>query len=148
LEFWRRSLVSIAEAPWIGHGTGAIQQQFGKTSVGGTGLSAIVTRNPHNQTLATALQLGALGAVLLWMMWLSHLWFFRGGDWLSLLGSVVVIQGIVGCLFNSHLADFTQGSLYVMGVGIIGGMLRRREFAEAKTAVVDPSPFVPTATRQ
>jgi len=132
LEFWRRSLVSIAEAPWIGHGTGAIQQQFGKTSVGGTGLSAIVTNNPHNQTLATTLQLGVLGAILLWMMWLSHLWFFRGSDWLSLLGSVVVIQGIVGCLFNSHLADFTQGSLYVIGVGVIGGMLRRRELAEAK----------------
>jgi O-antigen ligase len=26
---------------------------------------------------------------------------------------------------NSHLADFTQGWIYVVGVGLAGGMVRR-----------------------
>jgi hypothetical protein len=28
-------------------------------------------------------------------------------------------------MFNAHLFDFTQGSLYVIGVGVIGGMVMR-----------------------
>ncbi len=125
VEFWRRSLLIIEAAPWFGHGTGSIQQQFEKTATGTSGLSALVTRNPHNQTLAIAIQLGALGAILLWLMWLCHLWLFRAADTISLIGSIVVIQSIVGCLFNSHLSDFTQGSLYVIGVGVVGGMVAR-----------------------
>jgi O-antigen ligase len=32
----------------------------------------------------------------------------------------------VSSLFNSHLFDFSQGWLYVTGVGLIGGMVLRR----------------------
>jgi len=35
------------------------------------------------------------------------------------------VQNIVSCLFNSHLFDFTQGWLYVFGVGVTGGMALR-----------------------
>jgi hypothetical protein len=58
-------------------------------------------------------------------MWMSHLWLFRAGDSLGFLGSIVVVQNIIGCMFNAHLFDFTQGSLYVIGVGVIGGMVMR-----------------------
>ncbi len=125
LEFWRRSLLIIETAPVLGHGTGSIQSQFEKTATGTNGLSALVTSNPHNQFLTIAIQLGALGVLLLCAMWLAHYRLFRGADMISLLGSIVVIQNVVGCLFNSHLSDFTQGSLYVIGVGVIGGMIGR-----------------------
>jgi len=36
---------------------------------------------------------------------------------------MVVIQNIIGSLFNSHLFDFTEGWIYVFGVGIAGGMV-------------------------
>jgi len=39
----------------------------------------------------------------------------------------VVIQNIIGSLFNSHLFDFTEGWLYVFGVGIAGGMVMARQ---------------------
>ena len=39
------------------------------------------------------------------------------------IGLAIVTQNIVGGLFNSHLFDFTQGWLYVLGVGIAGGAL-------------------------
>ncbi len=36
---------------------------------------------------------------------------------------MLVVQNIVGSLFNSHLFDFTQGWVYVFGVGVAGGMV-------------------------
>jgi hypothetical protein len=51
------------------------------------------------------------------------------------LGLVVVTQNIVGSLFNSFLFDFTEGWLYVLGVGIAGGMVLRQ--CDAAGAVRD-----------
>jgi hypothetical protein len=31
----------------------------------------------------------------------------------------------VSSLFNSHLFDFSEGWLYVFGVGVVGGMILR-----------------------
>jgi len=42
------------------------------------------------------------------------------------------VQNIISSLFNSHLFDFTQGWIYVFGVGIAGGtVLRQRASAAA-----------------
>ncbi len=125
LEFWRRSIAIIQDAPWLGHGSGSVKSQFEKTASGQKELTALVTHNPHNQIFAIVIQLGVLGGALLILMWASHLWLFRAADSLSLIGSIVVVQNIIGCMFNSHLFDFTQGSLYVIGVGVIGGMVMR-----------------------
>ena len=64
-----------------------------------------------------------LGAVVLWAMWIAHLLLFRGGGLADWVGLVVVVQNIVGSLFNSHLFDFVQGWVYVFGVGVAGGMV-------------------------
>jgi hypothetical protein len=128
LEFWKKSLESIATAPVIGHGTGSIPEQFRLQTVGETGPYATITPNPHQQTFAVAIQLGIVGVVLLWAMWGAHALLFRGpglAAWVGLLG---VIQNVIGSLFNSHLFDFTQGWTYVIGVGIAGGaVLKQRE---------------------
>lgn len=132
LEFWRKSLASIGRAPLIGHGTGSIAQQMRAETQGQTGPYATVTPNPHQQTLAVAMQLGLLGAAVLWAMWIAHLLLFPGERLAAWVGLVVVVQNIVGSLFNSHLFDFTQGWTYVVGVGVAGGMVlqgRRRERA-------------------
>jgi len=88
-------------------------------------MAAEAPSNPHNQTLAVAIQLGVLGAALLWAMWITHLWLFRGGGLAAWVGLVVVVQNIIGSLFNSHLFDFTHGWLYVVAVGVAGGMVQR-----------------------
>lgn len=54
-------------------------------------------------------------------MWIAHLLLFRGNGLANWIGVVVVVQNIVGSLFNSHLFDFVQGWVYVIGVGIAGG---------------------------
>jgi hypothetical protein len=38
---------------------------------------------------------------------------------------MVVLQNVVSSLFNSHLFDFHEGWMYVIGVGVAGGMVLR-----------------------
>ena len=42
------------------------------------------------------------------------------------IGLLVVVQNIFTSLFNSHLFDFNEGWMYVLGVGIAGGMVLRK----------------------
>ena len=125
LEFWKKSLGFIADAPVIGHGTGTIREQFRRVATGEEGVTALVAANPHNQTLAVAIQLGFVGTAVLFAMWIAHLLLFRGEGLAAWIGLVVVAQNIVGSLFNSHLFDFTHGWGYVIGVGIAGGIMLR-----------------------
>jgi hypothetical protein len=36
-----------------------------------------------------------------------------------------VVENVLTSLFNSHLFDFQEGWIYVLGVGIAGGMVLR-----------------------
>jgi O-antigen ligase len=136
LEFWKKSLRFIAEAPIIGHGTGSIPGMFRGAVVGVSGPASEVTTNPHNQTLAVGIQLGLVGIALLWAMWIAHLLLFRGEGFAAWFGLVVVASNIVGSLFNSHISDFTQGWVYVVLVGAAGGavMGATRPAGESVTA--------------
>lgn len=134
IEFAKKSIAFIRDAPVIGHGTGSIPELFAKSAIGQTGAAASATTNPHNQTFAVAIQLGLVGAVVLWAMWIAHLTLFRGGGLAEWVGLVVVIQNVVGSLFNSHLFDFVQGWVYVIGVGVAGGMVLKRRITEAAGA--------------
>ncbi|MCC6779578.1 MAG: O-antigen ligase family protein [Hyphomicrobiales bacterium] len=125
LEYWRRASQFVAEAPLFGRGTGSILELYRRSATEGEGAAASVTVNPHNQVIAVAIQLGLVGTALLIAMWIAHLALFRWGPLVSWLGLVIVIQNIVGSQLNSHLFDFTQGWLYVFGVGIAGGAVRR-----------------------
>lgn len=129
VEFYKKSLAFIKEAPLFGYGTGSITSLFAKAVVGKDGAAASPTANPHNQTFAVAIQLGLLGALVLWAMWIAHVLLFRGLGLAEWIGLVVVVQNIVGSLFNSHLFDFGQGWIYVFGVGVAGGMALRNRAA-------------------
>jgi hypothetical protein len=132
LEFWRKSLRFFAEAPIIGHGTGSTRGLFERAATGPAVLvQGQVIRNPHNQTLHVAVQWGIVGVVVLYAMWLSHLLMFRGDDLVAWIGLLVVVQNVFTSLFNSHLFDFNPGWMYVLGVGIAGGMRACSEAAAA-----------------
>jgi O-antigen ligase len=142
LIYWTKSLDILSEAPALGHGTGSIRSQFERRA-GTVGMDAHVADNPHNQTLAVGLQIGALGMLVLWAMWFAHLRLTFGGSLAALAGSVIVLQNVIGSLFNSHVFDFTHGWLYVIGLGIAGGsILRERHAAPAPTHAL-PSPSDP-----
>jgi len=122
LEYYRKSLGFFVEAPVAGHGTGSIEGLFEHAAAGQTGLAAEVVRNPHNQTLNVAVQWGILGIVVLYTMWISHLLLFRGEGLVNWIGLLVVVQNIFTSLFNSHIFDFHEGWMYVIGVGVAGGI--------------------------
>ena len=134
LEFWKKSVQFAGEAPIIGHGTGSTRGLFEQAAIGKGGAEAVVVGNPHNQTLNVAIQWGALGVIVLYAMWLFHFLLFRGGEGLAAcIGLLVVVQNIVSSLFNSHVFDFHEGWMYVLGVGVAGGMILRRRSISAST---------------
>jgi hypothetical protein len=129
LVFWQKSLRFIAEAPIIGHGTGSTRGLFEQAATGPKVFAGgQVVANPHNQTLNVAIQWGVIGVVVLYAAWLFHFLLFRGDGLVPWIGLMVVLQNIFSSLFNSHLFDFHEGWMYVLGVGVAGGMvLKARE---------------------
>ncbi|HKO73178.1 MAG TPA: O-antigen ligase family protein [Bradyrhizobium sp.] len=138
LVFWQKSLRFISEAPIFGHGTGSIRGLFEEAAINQHGADAEVIGNPHNQTLNVAVQWGAIGVALLYVMWLMHLLLFRGEGLAAWIGLMIVLQNVFTSLFNSHIFDFHEGWMYVLGVGVAGGMVlrncRREENAQAARA--------------
>jgi O-antigen ligase len=137
LEYWKKSLRFIGDAPLVGHGTGSIRGLFEMAATGySVKATGHVVANPHNQTFAVAIQWGVTGVVLLYAMWLSHLLLFLPGrGFVPWIGLLVVVQNILTSLFNSHIFDFHAGWTYVLGVGIAGGMLLKDNAGTAaKTA--------------
>ena len=122
LDYWKMSLKFVAEAPLIGHGTGTIGNLFRRDARPASD-PMLVSDNPHNQLLAVAIPLGLLGAVVLVALWIAHLALFGERSLIAWLGLTIVVQTVVGSLFNSFLFDFSHGWLYVLGVGIAGGVV-------------------------
>jgi O-antigen ligase len=126
LEYWKKSLQFFAEAPILGHGTGSTRGLFDRAAVGQTGAGADVIGNPHNQTLNMAVQWGAIGIIALYAMWFVHVQIFRGDGLANWIGLLVVVQNIFTSLFNSHLFDFHEGWMYVLGVGVAAGVVLKK----------------------
>jgi O-antigen ligase len=134
LEFWRRSIVIMSQAPLAGHGTGSIEHAFAATAIPGqewigtshqTGTHVartMVTPNPHNQTFAVGIQLGLIGIAVLYAMWAAQYWNFRGPRIVDTLGLVVIIQFVIGSIFYSYLFDFTEAWIFVLALAILYGM--------------------------
>lgn len=141
VEFWRQSVTIIERAPVIGHGTGSVKAKFAD-EVAAEKSNRKPTVNPHNQTFMVAIQLGFLGVLVLYAMWIAHFMLFaRGAGLIAWIGLAVVAQNIIGCLFNSHLFDVVQGWTYFFGVGVTGGwMLKQAREAEAPARAPDKVP--------
>ena len=133
LLYWQKSLRFFADAPLVGHGTGSTRGLFEQAAIGEVGARAEIVSNPHNQTLNLAVQWGVIGVVVLYATWLVHLLLFRGDSLAAWIGLMVVVQNVFTSLFNSHLFDFHEGWLYVLGVGVAGGMTLRARRDTAPT---------------
>lgn len=138
LTYWTQSLGWISEAPVLGHGTGSTSQLFERVSAGKEGAWAQRIRNPHNQTLYVAIQWGLLGCVVLYAMWYRHYRLFRAGGFVGWIGMIVVIQNVISSLLNSHLFDFNEGWIYVLGVGVAGGVQRVSSELNGRRNIVGP----------
>src|SRR5262249_41191416 len=76
---------------------------------------------PTIQTFAIAIQLGVIGTLALRATWIAHFLLFRRGGITAWLRTVTVVDNVVCSTVHSHLFDFNNGWLYVLGVGVLGG---------------------------
>ena len=99
----------VREAPMFGHGTGSIAAHV--HARGGRRRCRRAARARPIRTTRfsrSAIQLGLVGVALLIAMWIAHWRCFCARGLARGSGSIVVVQNIVGSLFNSHLFDFTR----------------------------------------
>ncbi len=125
-DFWRKAVGFIEEAPLLGHGTGSTKSLYESLQTSAPSPYGEAVPDPHNQFLAIAIQVGLLGGALLLLMWWVHFFMFFDGSPISLMGRAIVVQNIVGSLFNSHLSTVTQGTLYCAAIGLLGGLVIRK----------------------
>jgi O-antigen ligase len=125
LAFWKSSLAFIAAAPIIGHGVGSIGPLFRQATAGQSGAAGTLTTNAHNQTLEIAIQTGLAGVSVLYALWIAQVLKFWRGGLTAWLGMGLVVQAIIGSLVLSFVTDFSTGWIYVLGVGVLGGMIER-----------------------
>lgn len=124
LEYWRHAIRFFVQAPLLGHGTGSVQGLFERASKEPSWVPGVrVFPNPHNQTLHVAVQWGIVGVVVLYAIWICHFLLFRGDGLARWIGLLVVVQNVFTSLLNSHLFDFHEGWMYVIGVGVAGGLV-------------------------
>lgn len=136
LLYWSKALKFIRNAPLAGHGTGSIRDLFEHGATDKSARGEQIVANPHNQTLYFAIEWGVIGVILLWAMWIAHFLMFTEMRWISWIGIIVVSQNIFDSLFNSHLSDYVEGWIYVMGVGVAAGMVSKFRSPSPKAAAV------------
>jgi O-antigen ligase len=124
LEFYHNTLRIIRDHPVVGVGTGGFPQAYARV-VAGTGMAP--SRNPHNEFLHLAAQLGPIGvAVLLWLLmqqWRLSAHLARPDK--ELARALVVLMAI-GCMLNSLLLDHTEGLLYAWLTGLLYAGLKSK----------------------
>jgi O-antigen ligase len=141
LDFWDKALGFVGQAPLLGHGAGSIRPLYQSLEATRPSPLGEPTSDPHNQFFAVALQAGLVGGVLLLAMWAAHFVMFIGRDFVRVIGQAVVLQNVLGSLFNSHLSTVTQGMLYCLAVGLLGAIIRNAPLPEtpaAADAAVEP----------
>ena len=124
LEFYKHSLEIIAEHPLLGAGTGSFPKVYAD-KIKAEGVAP--TRNPHNEYLLIAVQIGLIGAGLLLYL------FYRQWRLASLLPTplegqlarALVLTIAVGCLLNSLLLDHVEGLFYAWMSGLLFAGLGR-----------------------
>jgi len=110
------SLRLIAEHPFLGVGTGGFDVAYREAIPEGS----LITRNPHNQYLLTAVQLGlvGLGALLALFVVLWHsTGQLSGVERQQARG--VLLAYLVGNLFNSFLYDHSEARFFAWAVGLL-----------------------------
>jgi O-antigen ligase len=125
LDFWSKAIEFIEQAPLFGHGTGSTKSLYQSLEATRPSPFGEAVPDPHNQFFAIAIQVGLVGGAILLAMWAVHFSMFVGGGFACAMGQAVVLQNFIGSLFNSHLSTVTQGMLYCLAVGLLGGIVQR-----------------------
>jgi len=113
--FWENSIKLIAEKPWFGHGTGSFANEYKRVS----NTHPNNSRNPHNEFLFIAVQLGIFGVIAYSGFLLSQYFCSRSlpntEKWLA-QGLLVTLT--ITSLFNCPILDHTEGHWFTVMIAL------------------------------
>jgi O-antigen ligase len=125
LEYYHNTLALVRDRPLLGVGTGGFPGAYAER-VRDTGMDQ--ARNPHNQYLLTAAELGVVGLAAFLFFLVQH---GRASARLPAPEERLLARGLlalmaVGCLFNSLLLDHTEGVFFVWLSGVLFAALPQK----------------------
>jgi O-antigen ligase len=125
MNYYKTTAAIIRDHPVLGVGTGGFVIAY-QEKIRGTDLPD--AKNPHNQYLLTAAQLGAVGLIFLLAMF-AVMWqqAARADAPARVATRGLVLTIAVGCLLNSFLIDHTEGLLFAWMAGVLLTAPRRAQ---------------------
>jgi O-antigen ligase len=114
-KFWENSLKLVAEKPWFGHGTGSFADEYKRI----TDTHPDNRKNPHNEFLLIAVQLGLLGFLtysgFLISQYYCSITLPEGEKWLA---QGLLLTLVITSLFNSPFLDHTEGHWFAFMIAL------------------------------
>lgn len=126
LEFYGNTLRIVADHPLTGVGTGGFPDAYAE-QVRGTAM--VATRNPHNEYLHIAAQIGLIGLAAMLALFAVQ-WHLAPRLPTRLetdLARGLVVTITAGCLFNSFLLDHAEGLFFAWMTGLLFAGLKSGE---------------------
>lgn len=125
MQWYRAGAAIVGEHPLIGVGTGGFRHAYATRAEDATA----GPRNPHNEYLLLAIQLGPLGPLLLLALFYGQ-WRFACRLPSTLerdLAHGLVLAMATGCLFNSFLIDHAEGLFFAWMSALLFAGLNRQD---------------------
>lgn len=124
LEFYRNTLTAVRERPLFGAGTGGFEKAYAQQIAGAR---IVATRNPHNEYLMIAAQLGLVGLTafvgFFWLQWRLARGLPDAGS--RAVAHALVITIATASLVSSTLIDHAEGLFFAWACGLLFGGLHR-----------------------
>jgi len=129
MSFVKNSIKLIKAHPFFGTGTGSFVHEY--TTI----KSAPPTHNPHNEYVHIAVQFGAVGLLVLLLLFGVPVWYSRFlPEELRYIACGVVFGVMLGCLANSWLLDTTEGHFYAYFIVLAFAALPRKRSVDVKNS--------------
>jgi O-antigen ligase len=112
MSFVKNSVKLIKAHPVFGTGTGSFVHEYAVTNHS-------PVHNPHNEYVYLTVQFGALGLVMLLLLFGIPFWYSRFlPEECKYIARGAVVGIMLGCLANSWLLDTTQGHFYAYFIAL------------------------------
>lgn len=106
ISFIENSIKLIKKNPILGTGTGSFTHEY-------AAIGQILTSNPHNEYCFIAVQFGAIGLIILFLLFGIPVWYSRFlPEESRFIARGAVLALALGCLANSWLLDTVPGHFY------------------------------------
>jgi len=119
LSFFQHTFALSWQHPWFGSGTGSFATVY---EIFANAHHLVTTDNPHNEYLNVFFQLGLVGLIALFGLFLT---LYRELKTVLLpdrwLAEGLLAAMVIGCLANSWLMDFTSGYFFIILMAVLFG---------------------------